>query len=55
MAISKTDGVAAFLTQTVELDDKTSIKFEIWDTVCSQSSPRPLLFSLSSFLALYMR
>lgn len=25
---------AAFLTQTVSLDDTTSIKFEIWDTVC---------------------
>ena len=25
--------VAAFLTQTVSLDDNTNIKFEIWDTV----------------------
>lgn len=24
---------AAFLTQTVALDDQTNIKFEIWDTV----------------------
>lgn len=24
---------AAFLTQTVKLDDATNIKFEIWDTV----------------------
>jgi len=29
-----TVNVAAFLTQTVTLDDSTNIKFEIWDTVC---------------------
>lgn len=29
---------AAFLTQTVNLDENTSIKFEIWDTVSPSST-----------------
>lgn len=28
-------GVAAFLTQTVTLDDQTSVKFEIWYVILS--------------------
>ncbi|KAG0346456.1 GTP-binding protein of the rab/ypt, partial [Podila humilis] len=52
---------AAFLTQTISLDDATTVKFEIWDTagqerykariLCSGHTPAPLLAEDQSSLA----
>jgi hypothetical protein len=34
--------IAAFLTQTVQLDDQTTIRFEIWSVLSPCCSKRPL-------------
>ncbi|KAH9178876.1 GTP-binding protein RAB5 [Lactarius sanguifluus] len=39
------DNTAAFLTQTVNLDDGTSVKFEIWDTAGQEALQGPFTFA----------